>query len=42
MATKKFSELTVLDTVNANLVLTVIPVYDTSSNTTRKLTLQQN
>jgi len=41
MATKKFSELTVLDTVNANLVLTVIPVYDTSSNTTRKVTLQQ-
>jgi hypothetical protein len=41
MATKKFSELTVLDTVNANLVLTVIPVYDTSSGTTRKVTLQQ-
>ena len=41
MATKKFSELTTLDIVNANLELTVIPVLDTSSGTTRKVTLQQ-
>lgn len=41
MTTKKISELTLLDTVNANLNLTVIPVLDTSSGTTRKVTLQQ-
>jgi hypothetical protein len=41
MATKKISELTLLDTVSANLELTVIPVLDTASGTTRKVTLQQ-
>lgn len=41
MSTKKISELTVLDVVNANLQLTVLPVIDTSSGTTRKVTLQQ-
>ena len=41
MANKKISELTLLDTVSANLQLTVLPVLDTSSGTTRKVTLQQ-
>ena len=41
MSTKKISELTVLDTVSANLQLTVLPVLDTASGTTRKVTLQQ-
>jgi hypothetical protein len=41
MATKKISELTLLDTVSANLQLTVIPVLDTATGTTRKVTLQQ-
>jgi hypothetical protein len=41
MATKKISELTLLDTVSANLQLTVIPVLDTATNTTRRVTLQQ-
>jgi hypothetical protein len=41
MATKKISELTILDTVSANLQLTVIPVLDTATGTTRKVTLQQ-
>lgn len=41
MATKKISELTLLDTVSANLALTIIPVLDTSSGTTKKVTLQQ-
>ncbi len=41
MSTKKISELTLLDTVNANLQLTVIPVLDTATGTTRKVTLQQ-
>ena len=41
MANKKISELLSLDTVGANLELTVIPVLDTASGTTRKVTLQQ-
>jgi hypothetical protein len=41
MANKKISELTLLDTVSANLQLTVLPVLDTTSGTTRKVTLQQ-
>ena len=41
MANKKISELTLLDTVSANLQLTVLPVLDTASGTTRKVTLQQ-
>jgi hypothetical protein len=41
MATKKISELTLLDTVSANLQQTIIPVLDTTSGTTKKVTLQQ-
>jgi len=41
MANKKISELLSLDTVGANLQLTVIPVLDTATGTTRKVTLQQ-
>lgn len=41
MATKKISELLPLETVSANLQLTVIPVLDTSSGITKKVTLQQ-
>jgi hypothetical protein len=41
MATKKLSELLSLETVSANLELTVIPVLDTSTGMTKKVTLQQ-
>jgi hypothetical protein len=41
MANKKISELLSLDTVGANLQLTIIPVLDTATGTTRKVTLQQ-